>query len=127
MQAWMLWAALALLAAWFFKSAAPTVAHMNPAELQAMLKAGGGIQLVDVRTPDEYRAGRVKGARLIPLQELDARLKEIDPARPVILVCRSGNRSGQAYQLLKKQGYAQVSHLEGGMLSWQAAGLPVER
>jgi rhodanese-related sulfurtransferase len=123
----MLWAALALLAVWFLKPAIPAAARLDPEQLQAKVQGGGGVQLVDVRTPDEYRAGRVKGAKLIPLQELSGRYNEIDPAKPVVLVCRSGNRSGQAYQLLSKQGYAQVSHLEGGMLRWQAAGLPVER
>lgn len=81
------------------------------------------VQLIDVREPDEWEAGRIEGARLIPLGELGARLGEIDRGRPVVAVCRSGSRSGKATEALRAQGY-DVENLEGGMQAWEQAGLP---
>jgi glyoxylase-like metal-dependent hydrolase (beta-lactamase superfamily II)/rhodanese-related sulfurtransferase len=77
-------------------------------------------QIIDVREPDEFDGalGHIAGARLIPLGELAARLDEIDRARPVVTVCRSGARSARASQLLAKAGFTQVANLAGGMLRW---------
>jgi sulfur dioxygenase len=86
-------------------------------------------QLVDVREPSEFGGplGHIAGARLIPMDDLDARAPaELDRARPVVTVCRSGTRSAQAALLLGKAGFAQVANLAGGMLRWRADGGPVE-
>jgi rhodanese-related sulfurtransferase len=82
----------------------------------------GNIQIIDVREPAEFADdyGRIAGARLIPLSALSGRLAEIDRARPVIAVCRSGARSAQAVVLLQKSGFADVANLAGGMLRWRA-------
>ncbi|MFF2810943.1 rhodanese-like domain-containing protein [Streptomyces sp. NPDC058000] len=73
-----------------------------------------GAQLIDVRNPAEYAAGALPGARNIPLAALLDRLDELDPARPVVLYCRSGNRSMIAAALLEAQGFADVSDVSGG-------------
>ncbi|MGV4923230.1 MBL fold metallo-hydrolase [Streptomyces sp. BHT-5-2] len=73
-----------------------------------------GPQLVDVRNPAEYAAGALPGARNIPLAALADRLDELDPARPVILYCRSGNRSLIAAALLEAHGFIDVSDVSGG-------------
>jgi len=73
------------------------------------------IQLVDVREPFEVGTGTLPGAVNIPLGELPARVGELDPARRVLLLCRSGNRSGQAAQWLAAQGFGDVVNLTGGM------------
>jgi rhodanese-related sulfurtransferase len=96
-------------------------------EAAAIIKQEKDLQLVDVRTPGEYAAGHLARARLIPLQELETRLGEIDKAKPVLLYCRTGHRSGQALKLLASKGYADVRHMEGGIVAWQTAGLPVSR
>ena len=83
--------------------------------------------LIDVREPDEWAAGHVAGATHIPLGDLEARLAEVPRDRPVLLFCRSGNRSGKATAFLRQQGYAQVANVEGGIIAWQGAGLPVTR
>lgn len=83
-------------------------------------------QIVDVREPEEWAAGRIAGALLIPLGELPERLAEIDPARPVVAVCRSGRRSLDATEFLIASGFADVHNLAGGMLAWVEAGQPVE-
>lgn len=80
-----------------------------------------GTQIVDVREPFELFEGTLPGAVNIPLGDLPARIGELDPARPVLLLCRSGNRSGQAARWLARQGFADVVNLSGGMLA--AGGL----
>lgn len=83
--------------------------------------------LIDVREPDEWQEGHVAGATHIPLGDLPARLAEVPRDRPVLLFCRSGNRSGRATALLREQGYDQAINVEGGITAWQRAGLPVMR
>jgi len=80
---------------------------------------GADGQLIDVRQPDELQAtGIVPGAVNIPLSEIPDRLDEIDPERPVALVCRSGGRSGSAGQFLALNGFGPVINLAGGMLEY---------
>lgn len=79
--------------------------------------------IVDVRENAEVAAGRIPTALHIPLGELSGRLGEIDRGREIIAVCRSGNRSSRATALLKSAGY-RVDNMTGGMMAWQAAGLP---
>jgi rhodanese-related sulfurtransferase len=82
-------------------------------------------QLVDVREPWEWQAGRIEGAVLIPLNDVMAGAEsgQLDKERPVVLVCKSGNRSEVATQMLRARGY-DAQNLEGGMLAWDAEGLP---
>ncbi len=80
-------------------------------------------QLVDVREDSEVAQARIPGTIHIPLGQLPTRLGELDPARPVIAICRSGNRSGTATRFLAQAGY-DCDNMTGGMLAWQAAGLP---
>ena len=86
------------------------------------------MQLIDVREPGEFDGslGHIKGATLIPLGELQSRILELDPQRPVVSVCRSGARSAQAVALLQKAGFRQLANLAGGMLRWRAEAHPVE-
>ncbi len=94
----------------------------------ALEEAADAVQIVDVREPDEFEGslGHIRGARLLPLGELSARVAELSPDRPVVTVCRSGARSAQATILLQQAGIQQVANLMGGMLRWRAEGLPVE-
>lgn len=106
-------------------SSDPT-AEISPQEAFQRLKAGKTIQLVDVRSPEENRQMRIAGSKLIPLNELGSRMKEIDKIKPVLLYCHSGNRSGMALRMLKGQGYTQAAHIVGGISAWSRSGLPVE-
>ncbi len=77
-----------------------------------------GARLVDVRTREEFAAGHLPGAVNIPVQELDRRMAELEPkGEPVVLYCRSGNRSGRAARMLKGAGYSAVHDL-GAMSRW---------
>lgn len=87
----------------------------------------GDAVLVDVREPDEWAEGHVAGATHIPLGELPSRLAEVPRDREVLLFCRSGNRSGAATSLLRKQGFDRATNVEGGITAWRRAGLPVTR
>lgn len=82
--------------------------------------------ILDVRRPDEYRAGHIRGARLIPLSELQQRVSELPRDRKIVCVCRSGNRSSSATRILAPLGF-DVVNMDGGMIDWQRAGLPVKQ
>ena len=104
--------------------------EIQPVALEERLAGGAApaLQVIDVREAGEFNdaLGHVPGARLLPLSELGARLAELDRARPVVAVCRSGARSAQATVLLHKAGFAQVANLAGGMLRWRAEHLGTE-
>lgn len=84
--------------------------------------------IVDVRTPKEFYAGHIPGALLLPLQQLSSRISEIDAYRekPVILYCRSGNRSVVAAEVLIEKGFKKIWHIRKGILEWQKKGLPIK-
>jgi rhodanese-related sulfurtransferase len=117
--------ALALVV--FLGSRASADGAISPTEAASAIKEKKDLQLIDVRTPSEYADGHLAKAKLIPLQELESRLGEIDKTKPILLYCRSGHRSGNALKLLVGKGYAQAKHMEGGINAWQVAGLPVTK
>ncbi len=85
--------------------------------------------VLDVRDEGEFRAGHIPQSKHMPLAGIGPRIKELDKYRdkPVLLVCRSGNRASAAASLLKKGGFQDVRVLRGGVMSWEQANLPVER
>ena len=95
----------------------------TPREVAKLLERGE-IQLIDVREPSEYEAGRIAGAHLVPLGELTAQADSIDQARPVVFYCLSGARSGMATEAFVNAGF-DAHNMAGGLLAWDAAGLPL--
>lgn len=89
----------------------------------------GEVHLLDVRQREELdeRLGRIAGAQCVPLSELKEHLAEIPREQPVIAVCHSGMRSGQATVMLRQAGFPRFANLRGGMLLWRQLGLPVEQ
>ena len=83
------------------------------------------IQLVDVRETDEYEAGRIAGARHVPLAQLPAEVAELERERPIVFYCRSGSRSAMAAEAFRGAGF-DAHNMVGGLLDWEAAGLPLE-
>lgn len=81
--------------------------------------------LLDVRESDEWAAGHAPGASHLPMMEIPARMAEVPQDREVVVVCRVGGRSGQVVAYLMQQGWGNVTNLDGGMMSWAAAGRPV--
>jgi rhodanese-related sulfurtransferase len=102
------------------------VATIDAAELNDRLKNGKRPLVIDVRQPDEFRAGHIAGAKLIPLNKLNNRIKELPQNKEIVCVCASGNRSGSAARMLVKAGYNAVN-MRGGMISWRRANLPVKK
>jgi phage shock protein E len=90
------------------------------------LRERDDVFLLDVREDWEYAAGHIPGTTLIPLGQLQGRLSELPTDKTIVAVCRSGNRSGQATQLLQQSGFT-VHNMQGGMLAWEQARLSVER
>jgi rhodanese-related sulfurtransferase len=82
-------------------------------------------QLIDVREPYEWEAGRLAGARHIELERLASKADTIDRERPVYFYCRLGARSGMAAQAFRRAGYNARS-LDGGITAWAEQGLPIE-
>lgn len=103
----------------------PTI---TPAETHARLGNDSLYLFLDVRTQQEFDgpSGHVPGSILIPVQELEARIGELDPhkGRTIIAICRSGNRSGTATRVLREKGFTAIN-MTGGMNRWNAEGLPV--
>lgn len=85
----------------------------------------GSVVLVDVRETYEWDAGRIEGARHLPLSDLGARAGELDRDATIVIACRVGGRSGMAAQALRQAGYDAWS-LRGGLLDWHGAGRPLE-
>ena len=84
-----------------------------------------GAALVDVREPEEFAQVHVPGATLIPMQELPARLAELDRTAPVHLICRSGHRSAVMCEVLAGHGFDAVN-VAGGTIAWLRSGKPYE-
>lgn len=81
--------------------------------------------MLDVREPFEWEAVRIPGATLIPLGQLAQRVNEVPRDRPVVVICRSGNRSQEGRDILRRAGFTQVTSMRGGLRQWAAAGFPV--
>lgn len=90
-----------------------------PSEIKERLDRGEQLAIVDVREDEEVASGIIPGAKHIPLAQLPDRLSEIPQVEELILVCRSGNRSGRAISFLEAQGYKGLKNMTGGMLEWE--------
>jgi rhodanese-related sulfurtransferase len=99
---------------------------VNTAEATHLINREDAL-VVDVRDPGEYGAGHILGAKNVPLSRLDDGELAKRKDRPVIVYCDGGERAGKAISVLKKQGFARVVNLSGGIKAWQQAGLPVEK
>lgn len=86
------------------------------------------VQLLDVRTPEEFAEGHLKDAENINVLEDDfiSEVEKLDPEKPIYVYCRSGKRSAKAAQILKEKGFKEIRDLQGGFLEWEAQGLPKE-
>jgi rhodanese-related sulfurtransferase len=87
------------------------------------------VLILDVRTTEEYREGHIKDSVLIPVQELEKRVGEISGhlQKPVLVYCRSGNRSVTASKILISKGFQHLYHMKGGIKDWIRHGLPLEK
>jgi rhodanese-related sulfurtransferase len=98
--------------------------QIDPEELE-QLRQAGSVVLLDVRTDPEVARGLIAGSKHIPLNQLPGRYQEINREAQLVVYCQSGARSAQACAWLADRGFAQVHNLQGGLLAWARAGLPV--
>lgn len=111
----------------------PAVAQtrIEPIDVDAVKRglADGSIDLVDVREPDEWAAGHVEGAQLLPLSQFDAsKLPKAKEGRQIVIMCRSGNRSQRAIALAQAAGRNDILlNMTGGILAWRSSGGAVAR
>ena len=103
---------------------ADDAAELEPRRLAELLERGE-VQLIDVREPHEWDAGRIPGARHIELERLAGRASEIGRERPVVFQCRLGARSAMATAAFRAAGW-DAYNLTGGIQAWADAGLPLE-
>jgi rhodanese-related sulfurtransferase len=108
---------------------ASTETHPLEISLAEYLAArqGPAVQVIDVREQEEWDAGHMAEATLVPLGDLERRRHELDPAAPVVIVCRSGRRSLVAADYLDQVGFSKARSLAGGMIAWVEADQPIAR
>lgn len=129
---WYLFVALAVIL--FLLAAGPISQQMhgirnaNTAQAIQLLNRENGV-VVDVCEPKEFSAGHVPNAINLPLSSLKDRLRDLEKHKnkPIIVSCRSGNRSLKAAVILRKHGFATVYNLAGGLLAWERDNLPLEK
>jgi len=104
------------------------VRGVGPMEATRLLNHESAV-VVDVGDSGEFEAGHISGAINVPLKTLGDSLKKLEKHRekPLVLVCRSGNRSMRAATILHKQGFAKLYNLDGGLIAWQRENLPLEK
>lgn len=125
---WIVAVALVLATSGAASAQTPPAAQLDHEQLQSRLQQADKPVVLDVRTPEEFAAGHVPGARNIPHDSLAARIAELDDARgaEVVVYCRSGRRSQLALETLTGRGFTRLAHLSGDFLAWQAANQPIE-
>ena len=100
---------------------------LSPNEFEKIIKTDNTVQLIDVRTPEEFSAGHLEGARNFDYYASDfgKKLSTLDKNKPVLVYCAVGGRSGSAADHLKKMGFTNVIDLQGGIRAWTAQGKKV--
>lgn len=98
-------------------------------EFEKKLMQDTSVQLVDVRTPEEFKEGHLKGAVNYNVNgdDFEKQISNLDKNKPVMVYCRSGKRSSSAASVLIKNGFTEVYNMEGGITKWNEANKPVEK
>lgn len=107
-----------------FASAA-VARNLSPGDAFTLVNKNDRLYLLDVRTLGEYQQVRLKGASLIPIDQLVKRLAEVPKDRPVLVYCAVGSRSAQVVNYLARRGYPELYNLYGGIYSWAQQGYPI--
>ena len=129
-QQWYLLLALVVIVAMLVHSfvGAAGVNNVPPSEAVALINRQNAIVL-DVRTDDEYKQGHIINSVHIPVGLLASRINELErhKTHPLVVICRTGQRSTQACSILRKQGFESLYGLAGGIVAWQSANLPLAK
>jgi len=103
------------------------IKNIEPSELKTVLD--NNIQLVDVRTPNEFKSGHIKGSVNMNYydQDFSTQIDKLDKLKPIYVYCRSGVRSKYSSEILKKLGFKKIYNLKGGILNWNTNNLPLKK
>lgn len=99
---------------------------LAPEDAKAELQRDPTLRILDVRTPQEFASHRLPNATLLPVQELDRRLHELDKTANWLVHCEHGSRSLFACEMLAQAGFRKLANLSGGLAYWAGCGLPLE-
>lgn len=101
---------------------------VSPQEMKQFIDMNQ-VQLIDVRTPEEYKTGHLSNSKNHNFfdETFEKELDKLDKDVPVCVYCKSGGRSTKASEILRKKGFRAIYNLDGGIISWQKEGLPVEK
>lgn len=103
------------------------VKNISPGQAREIIEKAKDVFILDVRTQEEYNEFHLKGANLIPIQELEQNIHKIPKDKIVIVHCAKGKRSAKACEILKDKGLKELYNVEGGINQWKAEGFPVEK
>lgn len=103
-------------------------AHLDASAAADLLQKEPEVTVIDVRTPEEFASGAIKGAQNMDIQSsaFISQVEKLDPQAPYLVYCRSGNRSTQALKVFQQEKFAKIYHLDGGVKAWTNAGLKLK-
>lgn len=106
---------------WKKKTTDRTVHHVHSGEFSRVMEGKPEATLLDLRTPEEYSAGHMPGARMIDTYaaDFDAKLDGLDRDSPYLIYCRTGSRSGEVARMMERKGFKEVYNLTMGLLEWR--------
>lgn len=103
------------------------VKNISASQARDLIEKDKDVFILDVRTKEEYDDAHIKGANLIPIQELEANLNKIPKDKKIVVHCAKGKRSARACEMLKDKGLKELYNVEGGINQWKSEGYPVEK
>lgn len=105
------------------------VKHVEAPQAAELLSKDTEVIVLDIRTPKEFKAGHIKGAKNIDFYEDDfaEQIGKLDRSKTYLVHCASGGRSGKSLELFEKLDFVTIYHLDGGFKGWEKAGKPVEK
>lgn len=112
---------------WLSRDSSGESHDTTPADVQQRLADGEKLYLLDVREPHEFKEAHVPGSVLVSLGNLSTKMSTLPKDKPIVVICRSGNRSGAATNMLKRAGFPQVQNMKGGIIAWARTGAALKR
>lgn len=103
------------------------VKNISARQAKELINKEKDVFILDVRTKEEYNEAHIKGANLIPIQELEQNIGKIPKDKKVVVHCAKGKRSARACEILKDKGLKELYNVEGGINQWKSEGFPVEK